>query len=360
MRSYRVPMVPGPTSVPAAVLAVYQHDYASGDLEDEYFDLYGRVEQQLRRILRTENRVAIMTGEAMVGLWGAMKSCLRPGDRVLAVATGLYGYGFGDMARDLGAEVETVGFEYDAVADPSRVEEAIRRFRPKMVTLVHCETPSGTLNPAAEIGQLVRQYEVPLFYVDAVSSAAGVELRTDEWGIDLCLAGTQKALSAPPGLAIVGVSERAWNAAEEVGYKGYDALLPWRNALEERYFPYTPYWHGVAALEEACRLILDEGLEAVVDRHARVAARCRDGLREIGLEIYPARDGYCAPTVTAVKVPESTSWEKLDRRLRDLGVAVGGNYGQLAGKVFRLGHMGSQANDTLVGQALEALEEVLG
>lgn len=359
MRSYRVPMVPGPTSVPAEVLRAYQVDYASSDLEQEFFDLYARVEGQLQQILSTENRIAIMTGEGMVALWGALKSCLLPGDRVLAVSTGLFGSGIGDMARSVGAAVEVVEFPYDAVADPSRIEDAIARFRPKMVTMVHCETPSGTLNPVGEVGKLVAGYEVPLFYVDAVSSAAGAELRTDDWHIDLCLVGSQKCLSAPADTAVVAVSPRAWRAVEEVGYQGYDALLPWRNALESRYFPYTPHWHGIAGLEVACRRILEEGLESVVARHRRVAALCRAGLRKLGLELYPRKEEYCSPTVTAARVPESLGWTELDRRLRERGVGVGGNYGPLAGKVFRLGHMGSQADEVLVKQTLEALAEAL-
>jgi len=287
MRTYRVPMVPGPTSVLPDVLTAYQVDYGSADLEDEFFALYDRVQDQLRSILRTQSQIAIMTGEGMVALWGALKSCLRPGDRVVAVATGIFGYGIGDMARSVGAEVEVVGFPYDSIANPGEVEAAIARFRPKMVTMVHCETPSGTLNPVGSVGQLVAKYDVPLFYVDAVSSAAGAELRTDDWHIDLCLVGSQKCLSAPPHLAILAVSPRTWDVVEEIGYQGYDALLPWRDALQSRYFPYTPYWHGLAALEVACRAILDEGLETVLERHQRVAALCRRGLRELGLTLYP-------------------------------------------------------------------------
>ena len=359
MRTYPVPMVPGPTSVPPEVLAAYQVNYGSSDIETEFFELYARVQDQLRQILLTGNKMAIMTGEGMVALWSGLKSCLRPGDRVLAVATGLFGYGVADMARSIGADVRVVGFNYDEIANVSRVEEELAAFRPKMLTLIHCETPSGTLNPAAEIGALVAKYDVPLFYVDAVSSAAGAPLRTDEWNIDLCLIGSQKCLSLPASLAVVAVSPRAWDIIEEVGYQGYDALLPWRDALENRFFPYTPYWHGIAALEVACRAILREGVEAVLDRHARVAARCRQGLRDLGLELYPRRVEYSSPTVTAVKVPPIISWAELDRRLREHGVVLGGNYGPLADKVFRIGHMGTQADDDLVERTLNALAEVL-
>ena len=359
MQSYRVPMVPGPTSVPAEVLAAYGLDYAASDLEDEFFALYANTQARLQRLLLTHNQFAIMTGEGMVALWGALKSTLRPGDRVLAVATGLFGYGIGDMARSVGAEVETVGFPADAIAEPEPVAIAIKRFRPKLVTMVHCETPSGTLNPVGAVGQLVAQLEVPLFYVDAVSSAAGAELRLDDWHIDLGLFGTQKCFSSPPGLGMVSVSERAWAEIEAVDYQGYDALKPWRRALAQRYFPYTPYWHGIAALERACALLEAEGLPQIMARHERVAALCRRGLRDLGLALYPRREEYCSPTVTAVQVPEAIGWPELDRRLRRRGVGVGGNYGELAGKVFRLGHMGSQAREQLVSETLAALREAL-
>ena len=359
MRTYAIPLVPGPTTVPAEIRAAYQEDYGSADLEPEYYELYAETQEQLRAILGTRNAVVIMTGEAMVVLWGALKSVLRPGDRVVAVATGVFGYGIADMARRIGAEVEVVGFAHDEAADPARVEEAIRRVRPKMVTMVHCETPSGILNPVAKVGALVDRYDVPLFYVDAVSSAAGVPLRVDEWRIDLCLVGTQKCLSALPDLGIVTVSERAWEIVREVDYAGYDALGPFRTALEDRWFPYTPSWHALAALNVACWRVLGEGLENVFRRHEEVAAYCRERLKAMGLRLFPRREEWSSPTVTAVYVPEDLPWPELDRRLRARGMGVGGSLGPLAGKVFRIGHMGAQADPELVRRGMDVLEEAL-
>ena len=243
-------MVPGPTSVPAEVLAAYALDYGSGDLEDEFFALYDRVQQQLRHILATRNQVAVMTGEGMLALWAGLKSCLRPDDWVLAVATGLFGDGIGEMARALGAEVEIVSFPHDTVA-----------------------------------------------------SAAGARLCTDDWRIDLCAVGSQKCLSAPPGLAIVAVSPRAWRVI-------------------------TPHWHALAALEAATRRVLDEGLDQVLERHARVAAACRRGVRRLGLELYPRDEAFSSPTVTAVQVPPWLSWPALDTELRRRGSWSGATTGR--------------------------------
>ncbi|HSH42041.1 MAG TPA: alanine--glyoxylate aminotransferase family protein [Arenicellales bacterium] len=359
MLSYDIPLVPGPTRVPESVREAYSTDYGSADLEPEYIQLYTEVQDQLRAILGTRNRIAIMTGEGMIALWGALKSCLRPGDRVLAVSSGVFGHGIGEMAAAIGAEVRWVEFEYNAIIDPGEVEQAIRDFQPKMVTAVHCETPSGTLNPIDAVGELVRRHGVPLYYVDAVASAAGTPVNADDSAIDLCLFGTQKAFSAFPDLAGVAVSERAWEVMAEVSYPGYDAILPYRDALDSAMFPYTPAWASLAALHESCRLLLEEGMERVYARHAKSASLCRQRALEIGLELYPADEIASSPTVTALRVPEETGWAEFDRRLREHGMVVGGSLGPLDGKVFRIGHMGSQADPALIERAMDVLRRVL-
>jgi aspartate aminotransferase-like enzyme len=360
MQTYEIPLVPGPTAVCQEVLAAYQVDYGSADLEPEFLKLYAHAQSQLQHIMETKNQIALMSGEGMVALWGALKSAVQPGDKVLAIATGVFGYGIGDMARAVGAEVETVGFDYDeAATDLDRVEEAIRRFRPKMVTLIHCETPSGIMNPAADVGALVQQYDVPLYYVDAVASMGGVPVKADEWRIDLCLGGTQKVFSSLPDLGIVAVSERAWDIIEEVSYQGYDALAPFRTAVADAYFPYTPNWHAVAGLSTACGLLLDEGLEVMFSRHKETAAYCRKCVQAMGLTLFPRDPTTSAPTVTAVKVPEGMGWDQLDAALRRRGMVVGGSYGPLAGKIFRIGHMGCQADMDLLEQGMDTLAEVV-
>jgi aspartate aminotransferase-like enzyme len=302
----------------------------------------------------------IMSGEGMLGLWSALKSCLVPGDRVLAVATGVFGYGIGEMAQSIGADVKTVGFSYDeTINDMARVEAAIAEFRPRMITAVHCETPSGTLNPLEELGRLKNAYRVPLFYVDTVAGAGGVPVLADDWHIDLCLGGSQKCLSAPPDMTFLSVSPKAWEIVEAVDYVGYDALKPFQHAVNERFFPYTPSWQGVAALFTAAGLLLDEGLENSFNRHDDVACRCRQRLVELGIELFPAAGAIPSPTVTAAKIPEGFTWETWDRRLRDRGLVVAGSYGPLAEKVFRIGHMGAQANAILVEQALDVIAAAL-
>lgn len=355
----RLPLVPGPVRVPPTVLAAREQDYPSSDLEDGFFDLYRHVQGQLGAIMRTAHPPAILLGEAMVVLWGALKSCIAPGDRVLALSTGLFGEGFADMARAVGAEARVLSFGDDGVIEPQRVEDEVRAFRPRVVTAVHCETPSGTLNPVAEVGLSLERLGVELFLVDAVASIGGAPLDVDAARIDLCLLGTQKCLSAPPDLGIVSVSPRAWEAVRRVAYQGYDALAPFEHAVEERLFPYTHSWHALAGLDAACRLLLDEGLAAAHARHERAAALCRARGEEIGLELFPREARFSSPTCTAFEVPERLGWPELNRRFRERGLAVGGNYGRLAGKNFRIGHMGTQADTALVGEAMDAIAGAL-
>lgn len=358
METYPIPLVPGPVTIPPAVRAAYQMDFGSSDLEEEFFALYQRCEQGLQQVLATRNDIAILSGEGMLALWAALKSVVRPGDRVLAVATGVFGYGIGEMAQAIGADVETVGFGYDDVADAEQVRAAARRFRPRLITAVHCETPSGTLNPLAELGAICREVDA-LFYVDFVASAGGTPVLVDEWQIDLGLLGSQKVLSVMPDLAMVSISSRAWQAIDETGYVGYDALQPWRTAIEARYMPYTHNWQAMAGLRVAIESLLAEGLDQAYARHTAVAALCRRRLVEMGVTLLPKREEIASPTVTAALVPPGWEWRGLDRRLRARGMVVGGSYGPLADKVFRIGHMGSQADLKLVQQGMDVLASVL-
>jgi len=360
MKTYPIPMVPGPVKLPQTVLDVYQTNFGSADLEAEFLELYNKTESNLKMILSTKNRVVIQSGEGMLALWSALKSCLLPGDRVLAVATGVFGDGIGDMALSIGANVNKIRLPYnETISDMSEIETAIVQFKPKMITAVHCETPSGTLNPIAELGRLKQRHKVPLLYVDAVASAGGAPVLSDEWRIDLCLGGSQKCLSSLPDMAFLSVSDSAWDIIHNANYVGYDALKPFYKAQAAHYFPYTPNWQGVAGLNAGAELILTEGLVNSYARHETVAEFCRDKIIKMGLSLFPASEAVPSPTVTAVNVPEGIDWPKFNLQLRRHGLVVGGSYGPMAGKVFRLGHMGTQADMELVNKALNVIKSVV-
>lgn len=355
-----IPMVPGPVTVHPDVLAAMSKDYGSGQIDEAFLPLYHATGRNLARILGTSADVVLMSGEGMLSLWAALKSCLKAGDGVVSVGTGVFGDGIGDMAASFGCRVEKVSLPYDSTIDDlTQVEEAIRRIKPVMVTAVHCETPSGTLNPLKALGQLKKDLGVPLFYADVVASAGGAKVDADACHIDLALGGSQKCLSAPPSMSFFSVSPAAWERIEAVNYQGYDAILPFRTVRQDGRCPYTPYWNGIAALHAATQGILSEGLEAVFARHEAVANQCRKGLRQLGLDLWTRPEAVNSPTVTAVRIPQGYSWPEWQKKLADRGLVVAGSFGPMAGKVFRLGHMGTQAHPYLMEQALEAIADAL-
>ena len=359
MEKYKIGLVPGSVRVPEDIRAAWNFDFASPDLEDEFFELYGENQKLIQKILHNRNDVLITSGEAMSILWGSLKCTLKPGEKILAVSSGLFGEGFAEMAKTFGAEAEVCAFDYDSVPEPEKVYEHAKKFRPEIITAVHCETPSGTITPClAELGKIAREFDA-LFIVDFVSSAGGVPLDVDGAGIDIGLWGSQKVLSMPPSLSISTISQRAWKVIEEINYHGYEAFNEWRDVPEKKLTPYTHDWHSMKALNVSLSKILDEGLENVFARHEKAAKLCRDMGRETGLKLFPKDEKFSSPTVTAFYVPEKFTWKEFDSRLRENGLAVGGNYGKLAGKVFRIGHMGSQADDKLVEAGMMALSKVI-
>ena len=359
MEKYEIGLIPGPVSVPEDVRRAWDFDFASSDLEDEFFNLYHDNQKLIQKILHTQCDVTITSGEAMSILWASLKCTLRPGEKILAVSSGLFGEGFADMARTLGAEVELCAFDDDDVPDPQRVYARAKKFLPKVITAVHCETPSGTLTSClAEIGKIAHEIGA-LFVVDFVASAGGADVDVDGWGIDIGLWGSQKVLSLPPSLSIATISPRAWKIIERVNYSGYEAFKDWHDVPASKFMPYTHDWHMMKALNISLSKIVDEGVEKAIARHEIAAKLCRDIGREIGLRLFPKDERFSSPTVTAFYVPEKFTWEEFDARLRDKGLAVGGNYGRLAGKVFRVGHMGTQAEFLLVERAMNIIKSVL-
>lgn len=359
MEQYRIGLVPGPVSVPAEFRAAWNIDYGASDLEEEFFSLYRQNQILTQKLLHTRNDIVITSGEAMSILWAALKCTLKAGEKLLAVSSGLFGEGFADMARAFGAEAEVCEFPYDEVPDPQKVREHVLRYRPKVITAVHCETPSGTLTPClAEIGSIAREVNA-LFVVDFVSSAGGAELDVDACKIDIGLLGSQKVLSITPPISISSISPRAWEVIQDVNYAGYEAYLAWKKVPEVHYMPYTHDWQGMKALSLSLESLLREGVSEAVARHESAAKLCRDMGRDIGLKLYPKNEEYSSPTVTAFYVPDGWTWEELDAALRKHGLVVGGNYGSLAGKVFRIGHMGSQARNGLVEEGMNIIRKVL-
>lgn len=356
-------LLPGPVSVPARILKAMSADLDAGHTEDDHLLLYRTVTDKLARIMNTRNDIALMSGEGMLVLWAALKSCLQVGDTVLCLDTGYFGVGFAQMCKALGCRTESMNFDYDSTINQpgnmERIEAAIKHCKPKMLVVVHCETPSGTINPLSELGALKKRLKVPLLCADMVSSLGGMEIKVDEWQVDLALGGSQKCLSAPPSMCFTSVSERAWEEISKVNYQGYDSLLSFRQTYSKGVFPYTPYRQGTVALNTGLDMLMEEGLPQVFARHERVAAETRKGLAELGFKLFPQPLAIPSSTVTAAYMPEQYLWAEWYRQLKEKGLFAGESFGPLAGKVFRLGHMGAQASSALIAKALKILAQMV-
>jgi len=327
-------------------------------VQSDFAELYHRLCGNLKTVYDTDHDVAVPGGEGILGLEAAIASLVAPGDRVLCISNGIYGDGFADFVDNYDGEPELVSAPYDEGYDLDAVEAALaeaeaagEQFR--AATLVHCETPTGTLNDLGPVLDLLDEYDV-LSVVDAVSSLGGTPVPTDR--IDICLGASQKVFSAPPGLTTAAISGRAWAAMEARGPTSlYTNLLPWRDVSDG--FPYTHLDANVAALDTAVSRLVDEGNDAVYKRHRRAAERCRKRGAELGLDLYPD-ESRSSPTVTAFHIPGEA--EAIQQRIEeDHDIILATSLGDLADDILRVGHMGYNADVDKVDQVMDAIETTL-
>jgi len=349
---------PGPTAVPPEVREVMARQQPNSAVQPEFTELYERLCENLTTVYNTNHDVIVPGGEGILGLEAAIASLVSPGDRVLCISNGIYGDGFADFVDSYDGEATLVSASYDAGYDLDAIESALADAAAEnnqflAATLVHCETPTGTLNDMEPVLDLLDEYDV-LSIVDAVSSLGGTPVPTDR--IDICLGASQKCFSAPPGLTTAAVSDRAWAAMEDREPTSlYTNLLPWRDVSEG--FPYTHLDANVAALDTAVSRLIEEGIDAVYNRHERAAERCRERGAELGLDIYPD-DSRSSPTVTAFYVPgEARAIQQRVEEHHDIVLAT--SLGDLADDILRVGHMGYNAEMEKVDQVMDAIGSVL-
>ncbi len=357
-------MAAGPVNIHDRVRQAYSRQILY-HYDPEFHDLFNDTTDKLSRVFQTTGDVVIMQGEAVLGLEAASACVVRPGDKCLALVSGVYGASYARHFHGYsGIEPLEVRVPYNDSVDPAQVEAVLEREGDiRVISVVHCETPSGTVNPVKEICQLARDHGA-LTIVDAVSSLAGIELDVDEWGVDICVAGPHKCIGAAPGSALVSVSERAWDAIlnhPKPLRRSYLSLLDWRELwLEGGRFPFTVFVNQISGLNEALSMVLEEGLEERWGRHTRAAQACRAGVQAMGLDLWPARDEIQSSCVTAIEVPEGIEPVEIIRLMRERNnVVISGSLKELEGKLIRIGHMGYMARPTAVVVALAALEQAL-
>jgi alanine-glyoxylate transaminase/serine-glyoxylate transaminase/serine-pyruvate transaminase len=346
--------IPGPTNVPDQVLRAM----AAPTIDHrgpEFASLGLRVLEAIKPVFATASPVVIYPASG-TGAWeAALVNTLSPGDRVLCFETGHFATLWQDMARGLGLDVDFVPGDWRHGADPQVVEERLAADTAhsiKAVCVVHNETSTGVTSRIAEIRQAIDAAGHPaLLLVDTISSLGSIDYRHDEWGVDVTVAGSQKGLMLPPGLSFNAISEKALEASQTAKLpKSFWDWKPILAANKNGFFPYTPATNLLYGLDEALRMLEAEGLPAVYARHARHAAATRAAVRAWGLEVLCADEREHSGSLTAVLMPQGHDADKVRQIILErFDMSLGTGLGRLAGRVFRIGHLGHFNDLTLAG-----------
>lgn len=352
-------MTPGPTMVAPSVMKARSLAFGNPDVDTDFCEEYHELCGEIGDLLGTGNEVYILCGEGILALEAACASLTEPGDRVLVIDNGIFGKGFADFVKIYGGEPVLYTTDYHRPVDVATLEEYLKENHDfKYATVVHCDTPSGVLNDIASICPLLKKYGI-LTVVDSVAAMFGEEVKVDEWDIDIICGGSQKALSAPPGLAFVSVSPKAFRAMENRKSpvaSFYCNLLTFQDYYKNKWFPYTMSISDIYGLKEAVRLVKED--TGRIERHHKIAEAVRETVKAAGLTLY--LDYGDAATVTVICVPEGlTDTAIINRMKEEYGVLISGCFDVLAGKVIRLGHMGNNANVEDVKEMLAALDGTL-
>ena len=354
---------PGPTPVPPQVglAQVSMIHHRSPD----FSVLLERVLDGLKYVYQTRNDVLLFTSSGTGAMEGAIASCFSPGDKVIAFAGGKFGERLVEISQAFGLKVVAIEFEWGACADPADLKKALAANPDtRGVLLTQSETSTGVVNDVEAFGSIVAKTNA-LFMVDAISGLGAVDLKTDEWGIDLCVSGSQKALMIPPGLAFCAVSEKAWKAAETAKCPSYYFSFKAARKSQSKTPPETPYTPAITlvqALDVAIGMIREEGLEAMFARHERLARATQAAVEALGLR-FLAKDRSRAFVTTSVWAPEGVPAGDITKFMRnEFGMFIAGGQGKLKGKIFRLAHVGYFNEFDIVTQvaALELTLKRLG
>ena len=353
-------MTPGPTPIPYQVSLV-QAEPIIHHRTPAYTELFVGMVEGLKKVLLTRNDLLTFAASGTGAMEGSVSNCFSPGDRVLVAAGGKFGQRFTEITKLYGLEVEEYQYPWDEAADPEVIADHLEK-KPdiKGVFVTHSETSTGVVNDIKTIGEVVRGTPAILI-VDSISGAGALELRTDEWGIDVLVTGSQKALMTPPGLAAAVVSPKAWELVEKAESPAYYfCFLKARKKYnsDNPQSPFTPPVSLVKALSAATDILLEEGMEEAWERHRILAMCTRAAVEAMGLELFPKVLDR-AYAVTAVKAPEGISGGDIVKHMnRVYGVIIAGGQEQLKGKIFRIGHVGYY-NFFDIAMALSALEMTL-
>ena len=353
-------MIPGPTMVSPRVLRALSTPVLSHGSKD-FVEGFAEALELQKWLFQTEGTPFMLAGSGTLGMEAAVANLLEKGDKVLCVENGFFGEKWAEIVEAHGGVADRLRFEWGAAVDVKRVEERLSAGDHKAFTVEHVDTSTGIANPLEEIGELARDADA-LYIVDSVCGIGGMPLKMDEWNIDLCLTGSQKAVGAPPGISLFCLNERAWQAVEgrRTPIDDYYAnLRRWKPIMDNpRGYFATPATGMVMGILEALHIIKEEGLETRWRRHRAFSEAFRAGLGALGLGSFPAK-GHEAHTMSVPTIPDGVS----DSDMRGLmglkyGVIIAGGLGKLAGRTVRVGHMGSATTNDIIA-TMGAMEMAL-
>jgi aspartate aminotransferase-like enzyme len=353
-------MIPGPTMVSPRVLRILAKPVLS-HVSKEFVDGFADALELQKKLFVTEGTPFMLSGSGTLGMEAAIANLVEKGDKVLCVENGFFGEKWEEIVDAHGGIVDRLRFEWGEALDLKLVEEKLSSGDYKAVTVEHVDTSTGIANPIDKVGELAKHTDA-LYIVDSVCGIGGMSLKMDEWNIDYCLTGSQKAIGAPPGISLFCLNDRAWDMVEKrkTPIDDYYANLKrWKPIMDSpRGYFATPAVGMVLGMLEALRIIHEEGLEARWRRHEVFSEAFRAGLKAMNLGSFPAK-GYEAHTLTVPEIPEGVSDPDMRGLMRiKYGVIIAGGLGKLGGKTVRVGHMGNATNNDVVA-TMSALEMAL-
>ncbi len=358
---HRILLGPGPSTLDYRVLRAMTTPVV-GYMDPTFLHVMDETMELLRYVFKTENeKTLVLSGSGTAGMEASLMNLIQKGDRVLVGVAGYFSQRISEIVKRCGGELITVEAPWGQIIEPGEMKEALDKYEPPVVFMVHGETSTGIEQPLAEIGAMVRERD-GIFGVDSVASLGGVPVETDEWNIDIIYSGSQKCLGAPPGVAPVSINERAWqkiSSRAAIPSFYLDLNLIWKYWGSERVYHHTPPMSLIYGLREALRIIEEEGLEGRFKRHEINSQALLTGLGAMGFSPF-AQEGYGLVTLNAIEVPEDIDEGTVRKRLLDeYNIEIVGGLGPLAGRIWRIGLMGTSSTRNNVLTILAALENIL-
>lgn len=358
-------MIPGPTPVPESVmLDIAKHPI--GHRSSEFSSILEEVYENLKYVFQTKNDVFMFTSSGTGAMCAALENLINEGDKVLSLVIGNFGNRWAKIAESRGAKVEKIEVAAGEVIDPEILKLALSEDKNKeikIVTLTHSETSTGAANDIKTLCSIIREHGA-ISVVDGVTSVCAMPCKPDEWGIDVLISGSQKGFMVPPGLAFLTANERAWKVYEQCKHPSfYFDWAAYKKSVQANSTPFTPAVNLIVGLNTALKMIKEEGIEKVNNRHKRHAMALRKALRAMNLKLLVPQDENASYAITSILPPEGISVPDIRKALKeDYDIVVANGQNQLKDKIFRMGTLGFVCDRDLIASvgALEAVLHKLG